>query len=69
MDRVVTNEAKARNITEQEVRRSYVKGVSMKTWVDASDIANMAVFLSSSKAGKVSGQVISIDGNTETLNS
>jgi len=69
MDQVVTNEAKARNVTEQEVRRSYVKGVSMKTWVDASDIANMAVFLSSSKANKVSGQVISIDGNTETLNS
>ena len=68
MDRVVANEAKAKNISEQKVRESYVKGVSMKTWVDASDIANMSVFLASDKAAKVSGQVVSIDGNTETLN-
>ncbi|HIL20284.1 MAG TPA: SDR family oxidoreductase, partial [Candidatus Thioglobus sp.] len=68
MDRVVANEAKAKKINEQEIRENYVKGVSMKTWVDASDIADMAVFLASNKAAKVSGQVISIDGNTETLN-
>ncbi|MCS5592330.1 MAG: SDR family oxidoreductase [Gammaproteobacteria bacterium] len=68
MDRVIANEAKAKKINEQEVRENYVKGVSMKTWVDASDIADMAVFLASDKAAKVSGQVISIDGNTETLN-
>ena len=67
MDRVVANEAKVKNISEQEVRKNYVKGVSMKTWIDAKDVANMAVFLASNKAAKVSGQVISIDGNTETL--
>jgi NAD(P)-dependent dehydrogenase (short-subunit alcohol dehydrogenase family) len=67
MDRVIANEARVKNISEQEVRKNYVEGVSMKTWIDAKDVADMAVFLASNKAAKVSGQVISIDGNTETL--
>jgi len=66
MDRVVANEAKARGISEDEVRRIYVKGVSMKTWVTAQDIANMALFLASDMGNKVSGQAMAVDGHTET---
>ncbi len=68
MDRVIAKEAKAREIDEQAVREMYVKGVSMKTWVKAQDIANMALFLSSDGGNKISGQSLSIDGHTETLN-
>jgi len=67
MDRVINNEATARGISEAEVRASYVSGVSMKTWVSAQDIAASAVFLASDAGAKISGQVLAIDGNTETL--
>ncbi len=67
MDRVITSEAKARNTSEQEVRELYVKGVSLKTWVSAQDIANMALFLASDAGNKISGQSLTIDGHTETL--
>ena len=66
MDRVVANEAKARGVSEDEVRRSYVQCVSMKTWVTAQDIANMALFLASDMGNKVSGQAMAVDGHTES---
>jgi NAD(P)-dependent dehydrogenase (short-subunit alcohol dehydrogenase family) len=68
MDRVIAKEAQARDIDEQAVREMYVKGVSMKTWVKAQDIANMALFLASDAGNKISGQSLTIDGHTETVN-
>jgi NAD(P)-dependent dehydrogenase (short-subunit alcohol dehydrogenase family) len=67
MDQVIANEANVRDLPEAEVRQSYVAGVSMKTWVKAEDIAAMASFLASPAGAKISGQVISVDGHTETL--
>lgn len=67
MDRVVAKEAEARAMSEDEVRASYVTGVSMKTWVKPQDIANLAVFLASDQAAKISGQIMAVDGHTETL--
>ncbi len=37
----------------------------MRSFVQASDIADMAVYLASEQARMVSGQVISVDGHTE----
>ena len=42
--------------------------VSLKSFVDKKDIANMAVFLLSEEAHKISGQVMTVDGNTERMN-
>jgi len=67
MDRVIANEAQARGQEEEEVRLSYVKGVSMKTWVTAQDIANTISFLASPAGAKISGQILAVDGHTETL--
>jgi NAD(P)-dependent dehydrogenase (short-subunit alcohol dehydrogenase family) len=67
MDRVIANEAQARGQDEDEVRLSYVKGVSMKTWVTAQDIANTIGFLASPAGAKISGQILAVDGHTETL--
>lgn len=68
MDRVVANEAAARGVAEDEVRASYVKGVSMKTWISAEEIAEMAAYLASPLGARISGQAIAIDGGTESLN-
>lgn len=67
MDRVVAMEAAAKGVDEAEVRRSHAAGVSMKTWVTAADVAGTVHFLASDAASKISGQVLAVDGNTETL--
>ncbi len=67
MDRVVAMEAKAGGKTEDEVRAQYVNGVSMRTWVNGDDLADTVLFLASAAASKISGQVLAIDGHTETL--
>ncbi len=67
MERVVAAEAQARGLSIETVRDSYVKGVAMKTWVDADDIVNTALFLASPAGNKVSGQVLSVDGYTDTI--
>ncbi|WP_420334597.1 SDR family oxidoreductase [Roseibium sp.] len=67
MDRVVANEAAARGLSVDEVRALYVDGVSMRTWVTAEDVTNMISFLASDAGQKISGQILAIDGHTETL--
>lgn len=67
MDRVVASEARARDMPEDEVRDLYVRGVSMRSWVTASEVAETAIWLTSPAARRISGQVIAVDGHTETL--
>jgi NAD(P)-dependent dehydrogenase (short-subunit alcohol dehydrogenase family) len=67
MDRVVAMEAKAQGRPEEEIRALYVKGVSLRSWVDAGDVANMVHYLASPAGAKISGQTLCIDGHTETL--
>jgi len=65
MDGVLQREAVAKGMTRDAVYHGYASGTSMRTFVRAQDIANMAVFLASDGAARVSGQVISVDGHTE----
>jgi NAD(P)-dependent dehydrogenase (short-subunit alcohol dehydrogenase family) len=67
MDRVIAAEAAATGASEEEVRRAYVWNSSMRCFIDAEDIANMAVFLCSPAGAKVSGQALAVDGHTESL--
>lgn len=67
MERVLQNEAVAKNQDIEDVRQIYVKGVSMRTWVNADDIADAALFLASTAASKISGLVMPVDGHTESL--
>ena len=64
MEGVLEREAAAKGMTRDEVYAGYASGTSMKSFVAASDIANMAVFLGSGAARLVSGQVIAVDGHT-----
>jgi len=67
MDRVIHLEAEASGRDEDAIRDGYERQVSMRTFIDAREIAQMVAFLASPRAAKISGQVISVDGNTETM--
>lgn len=65
MEGVLEREAQAKGMTRDQVYHGYASGTSMGTFVTAEDIADMAVFLGSNAARRVSGQVIAVDGHTE----
>ena len=68
MKRVIEAKAKSLGISEKELQEDYESMVSLKTFVDKEDIANMALFLLSNEAHKISGQIMTVDGNTERMN-
>lgn len=65
MEGVLEREAQAKGMSRDDVYQGYASGTSMRCFVEARDIADMAVFLASDGARRVSGQVISVDGHTE----
>ena len=67
MERVLTNEARATGKSIEALRAEYVRATSLRSWVSANDIADTALFLASPAARKISGQVLTVDGHTETL--
>jgi NAD(P)-dependent dehydrogenase (short-subunit alcohol dehydrogenase family) len=67
MDGVIDREAALTGVTPSQVRSAYESQVSMGSFVDAADVAEAVVFLSSPAARFISGQVLGVDGHTETL--
>ena len=67
MERVINAHAAAEGIEPEEVRRLYAIGTSMQCYVDPEEIADTICFLCSDYARHISGQVVGVDGNTETL--
>jgi len=65
MDAVMAAEAAKRGTKPEDVRNTYTQGVSLRTFIKAEDIANMAMFLCSPAGDRVSGQAIPVDGHTE----
>ena len=68
MKRVIEAKAKSTGISEEELQQDYESMASLKTFVDKEDIASMALFLISNEAKRISGQVMTVDGNTERMN-
>ncbi|MFG0465373.1 SDR family oxidoreductase [Pseudomonas putida] len=67
MERVIKAHAEAEGLDPEEVRRLYGIGVSMQCYVDPEEIADMICFLCSDYSRHVSGQIVGVDGHTETL--
>jgi NAD(P)-dependent dehydrogenase (short-subunit alcohol dehydrogenase family) len=67
MGRVIEAEAARRGLPADVVRREYVESQSIHRFVKPSEIADMCAFLASPEASMVNGQVIAVDGNTETF--
>ncbi|MGI9608261.1 MAG: SDR family oxidoreductase [Acidimicrobiales bacterium] len=67
MERVIAGHAALEGIDPEEVRRLYAIGTSMQCYVDPQEISDLIMFLVSDYGRHISGQVIGVDGNTETL--
>lgn len=67
IDGVIERDAEERGITAKEIRDVYQRQSSMRDFVKAEDVANMAVYLASGLGAMVSGQALGIDGHTESL--
>jgi len=67
IENVINKDAEERGVSALTIRNVYQRQTSMRLFVDAEDIANMAVYLASGLGASISGQSISIDGHTEGL--
>ena len=67
MERVIDAHAETDGLDPEVVRRMYAIGTSMQCYVDPEEIADLIVFLCSDYGRHISGQIIGVDGNTETL--
>ena len=67
IDGVIDRDAKERGVSPDTIRDVYQRQSSMRTFVSPEEIADTVMFLASDKAGKVSGQAMSVDGHTESL--
>lgn len=57
----------ASGIGRRLAERFAARGASLRRWVTADDLADMALFLASPAASKVTGQILAVDGHTESM--
>ena len=67
INRVIEADALEQGKTVEEIEKLYLAQVSMKTFEEPEDVANLSMFLSSDLGRFISGQAIGLDGNTEGL--
>ena len=67
IDRVIAAEAHKTGRSEDAVRTEMTQISSLKSFISPQDIANMALFITSSAGARISGQDLTVDGHTETL--
>ncbi|NKF23222.1 SDR family oxidoreductase [Solimonas marina] len=67
MDGVIGARAEQMGLSFEEMRKEYLKKISLRRMVTADDVAATALFLCSPAAYNITGQAISVDGNVEYL--
>ena len=67
MHGVIAREAEAKGVSPGDILDGYLRMSSLRTLIDPRDIADTILFLASPAAHKISGQVLSVDGDTDTL--
>ena len=62
---IVSRNAAATGVSEAQIEDDYLKYVSLRSKVELDEIADLALFLASDKAAKITGELIAISGNME----
>lgn len=65
--RVLTAKAEKREVSFEEIEQEAFSYTSIKSYVTPQDIANQVFYLASDKGKLISGQAISVDGDTRML--
>jgi NAD(P)-dependent dehydrogenase (short-subunit alcohol dehydrogenase family) len=64
---VIANKARSLNVSHEEMTERLFSGVSIKEFVNPNDIAKQIVFLASPFGRTISGQEVSVCGDTRML--
>ena len=64
VERVIRNQAKVENISEDEARRRFTGGSPLGRMVRPSDIADAAIFLASDRAASITGEDLNVSAGT-----
>ena len=67
IDRVIKAKAEASGISENQMRDELVSITALRSFVGATDIASMILFLCSDAGSRISGQALSVDAGLEGL--
>ena len=67
IENVIKKEAEYRNTAPEKIKSAYLEQTSLKTFIDVEEVIGMLVYLMSPLARKITGQMLVIDGNTESL--
>ncbi|CAN0503474.1 unnamed protein product, partial [Laminaria digitata] len=62
---IVATQAKERGITPAEREAEFLEFISLKCWIDPTEVGDLAVFLASPAGRHITGQDIGMDGNVE----
>ena len=68
MARVIRDKSKFLKLSNKSIEKDFVSMSSLNNWILEEDIGKTCCFLISDDTLRVSGQVISVDGNTERMN-
>ena len=67
IDRVIAADAEARGLPLETVRQSYLNQNSLREFIQPESIAQKVLFLASPVGSQITGQAISVDGDTHSL--
>jgi NAD(P)-dependent dehydrogenase (short-subunit alcohol dehydrogenase family) len=67
INRVIDAKAKALGVSFEEQKEALLERTSLRTFVTAQDIANMALFLATDAGRRISGQALSVCGDVQRM--
>jgi NAD(P)-dependent dehydrogenase (short-subunit alcohol dehydrogenase family) len=62
---IVSNYARENKTSNEKAEADFLKYISMKSWINPSEIGDTVVFLASNAGRHISGQFLAVDGNFE----
>jgi NAD(P)-dependent dehydrogenase (short-subunit alcohol dehydrogenase family) len=62
---ILARQAAERGISVEEREEQFLEFISLKCWIDPSEVGDLAVFLASHAGRHITGQQIGMDGNVE----